>query len=60
MFYQNKHSGRKLNWLFHLSKGELKTNYLKASKTGYTFQVGNNGYHNICIFFVYIIKCFHY
>uniref|UniRef100_A0A1D1Z844 Cullin-1 n=1 Tax=Anthurium amnicola TaxID=1678845 RepID=A0A1D1Z844_9ARAE len=39
MFYQNKHSGRKLNWLFHLSKGELKTNYLKASKTGYTFQV---------------------
>ncbi|CAG8586993.1 797_t:CDS:10 [Ambispora leptoticha] len=39
MFYQNKHSGRKLNWLFHLSKGELKTNYIKASKTGYTFQV---------------------
>ncbi|CAG8516445.1 154_t:CDS:10 [Ambispora gerdemannii] len=39
MFYQNKHSGRKLNWLFHLSKGELKTNYLKASKAGYTFQV---------------------
>ncbi|CAG8517302.1 9020_t:CDS:10 [Paraglomus occultum] len=39
LFYQNKHSGRKLNWLFHLSKGELKTNYLKATKTGYTFQV---------------------
>nr|CAG8450515.1 15685_t:CDS:10 [Entrophospora candida]CAG8455846.1 12807_t:CDS:10 [Entrophospora candida] len=39
IFYQNKHSGRKLNWLFHLSKGELKANYLKATKTGYTFQV---------------------
>ncbi|KAI8809093.1 Cullin [Cladochytrium replicatum] len=40
-FYQNKHNGRKLNWLFQLSKGELKTTYLKASKTGYTFQVNN-------------------
>ncbi|RIB03787.1 Cullin [Gigaspora rosea] len=39
LFYQNKHSGRKLNWLFHLSKGELKTNYCKGAKTGYTFQV---------------------
>ncbi|CAO3629492.1 unnamed protein product [Cunninghamella blakesleeana] len=38
-FYQTKHSGRKLNWLFQLSKAELKTNYLKASKTGYTLQV---------------------
>ena len=38
-FYENKHSGRKLNWLFQLCKGELKTSYLKASKTGYTFQV---------------------
>ncbi|CAO3589467.1 unnamed protein product [Absidia cylindrospora] len=38
-FYQNKHSGRKLNWLFQLSKAELKTNYLKGSKTGYTLQV---------------------
>ncbi|SAL96780.1 hypothetical protein [Absidia glauca] len=38
-FYQNKHSGRKLNWLFQLSKAELKTNYLKASKAGYTLQV---------------------
>ncbi|CAG8707484.1 3555_t:CDS:10, partial [Acaulospora morrowiae] len=39
LFYQSKHSGRKLNWLFHLSKGELKANYCKASKTGYTYQV---------------------
>ncbi|KAJ8662605.1 hypothetical protein O0I10_001567 [Lichtheimia ornata] len=38
-FYQNKHSGRKLNWLFQSCKAELKTSYLKASKTGYTFQV---------------------
>ncbi|CAG8733875.1 28555_t:CDS:2, partial [Racocetra persica] len=39
MFYQHKHSGRKLNWLFHLSKGELKANYCHLSKAGYTFQV---------------------
>ncbi|KAJ3195927.1 hypothetical protein HK101_010606 [Irineochytrium annulatum] len=38
-FYQNKHSGRKLNWNWSLSKGELKANYCKASKTGYTYQV---------------------
>ncbi|KAL2918338.1 ubiquitin ligase (cullin) of SCF [Polyrhizophydium stewartii] len=38
-FYQNKHSGRKLTWLFQFCKGELKTNYTRASKTGYTFQV---------------------
>ncbi|KAK9765979.1 ubiquitin ligase (cullin) of SCF [Basidiobolus ranarum] len=37
-FYQSKHNGRKLNWLFQLSKAELKTHYLKA-KTAYTFQV---------------------
>jgi cullin 1 len=35
-YYQSKHSGRKLNWLIQLSKGELKTSYLK---TKYTFQV---------------------
>jgi len=38
-FYQNKHSGRKLTWLFNLCKGELKTNYCRGSPTGYTFQV---------------------
>ncbi|KAI8334356.1 Cullin [Chlamydoabsidia padenii] len=38
-FYHKKHAGRKLNWLFQLSKAELKTNYLKASKAGYTLQV---------------------
>jgi len=35
-FYNAKHSGRKLNWLFQLSKAELKTHYIK--KTGYSFQ----------------------
>ncbi|KAI8609570.1 Cullin [Chytriomyces sp. MP71] len=38
-FYQNKHSGRKLNWHFLLSKGDLKANYCKASKSGYTYQL---------------------
>ncbi|KAJ1332633.1 hypothetical protein BSLG_008262 [Batrachochytrium salamandrivorans] len=38
-FYQSKHSGRKLTWLFQFCKGELKTNYTRGSKTGYTFQV---------------------
>ncbi|KAJ3383955.1 hypothetical protein HDU84_003273 [Entophlyctis sp. JEL0112] len=38
-FYQNKHSGRKLNWHFLLSKGELKANYCKGSKAGYTYQL---------------------
>ncbi|KAI8583473.1 hypothetical protein K450DRAFT_223875 [Umbelopsis ramanniana AG] len=38
-FYQSKHSGRKLNWLFQLSKAELKATCFKASKTGYTLQV---------------------
>jgi len=38
-FYQNQHSGRKLHWLFHLAKGEVKANYFKHTKTGYTLQV---------------------
>lgn len=38
-FYQAKHSGRKLNWLYQLSKGEVKANYARGSKTGFTFQV---------------------
>lgn len=38
-FYRNKHEGRKLTWLWQLSKGEVKTNYTKSSKMGYTFQV---------------------
>ncbi|KAI0008591.1 Cullin-domain-containing protein [Xylariaceae sp. FL0662B] len=39
LFYKNKHEGRKLTWLWQLSKGELKTGYCKSSKTPYTFQV---------------------
>ncbi|CAG8591675.1 15309_t:CDS:10, partial [Racocetra persica] len=41
-FYQNQYSGRKLNLLFHLSKGELKTNYCKKAYTfvASTYQMG--------------------
>lgn len=38
-FYSNKHQGRKLTWLWQLSKGELKANYIKTGKIPYTFQV---------------------
>jgi cullin 1 len=37
-FYQAQHSGRKLNWLHQLSKGELRTRYLPSAKQGYTLQ----------------------
>ncbi|KAJ3056350.1 hypothetical protein HK097_007329 [Rhizophlyctis rosea] len=39
-FYTQKHSGRKLTWLFHLSRGELKTNHVKMqNKTSYVLTV---------------------
>jgi len=38
-FYGQKHSGRKLTWLWQLCKGEVKANYFKNTKTPYTFQV---------------------
>lgn len=38
-FYRHKHDGRKLTWLWHLCKGEIRANYCKASKVPYTFQV---------------------
>lgn len=38
-FYNQKHSGRKLTWLWQLCKGEMRANYCKASKVPYTFQV---------------------
>ncbi len=38
-FYGNKHSGRRLAWLWHMSKAELKATYLKNTKQLYTFQV---------------------
>lgn len=38
-FYKHKHEGRKLTWLWHLCKGEIKTGYCKSSKTPFTFQV---------------------
>ena len=38
-FYFDKHSGRKLSWLWQLCKGEVKANYIKNAKVPYTFQV---------------------
>jgi cullin 1 len=38
-FYNQKHSGRKLTWLWQLCKGEMKANYCKSTKVPYTFQV---------------------
>lgn len=38
-FYFDKHSGRKLTWLWQLCKGEMKANYIKNTKVPYTFQV---------------------
>lgn len=38
-FYNQKHSGRKLTWLWQLCKGEVKANYCKNTKTPFTFQV---------------------
>ncbi|GJN80940.1 hypothetical protein PLIIFM63780_004470 [Purpureocillium lilacinum] len=38
-FYKHKHDGRKLTWLWHLCKGEIRTGYCKSSKTPFTFQV---------------------
>eukprot|EP01088_Endostelium_zonatum_P018470 TRINITY_DN5947_c0_g1_i4.p1 TRINITY_DN5947_c0_g1~~TRINITY_DN5947_c0_g1_i4.p1 ORF type:complete len:494 (-),score=135.69 TRINITY_DN5947_c0_g1_i4:25-1506(-) len=37
-FYSNKHSGRRLTWLHHLGKADLKSYYLKKK---YEFQVTN-------------------
>lgn len=38
-FYNQKHSGRKLTWLWQLCKGEVKANYCRGTKVPYTFQV---------------------
>lgn len=38
-FYFQKHSGRKLTWLWQLCKGEIKANYVKNTKIPYTFLV---------------------
>lgn len=38
-FYSNKHGGRKLSWLWHLCKGEIRANYAKMNKVPYTFSV---------------------
>lgn len=38
-FYDQKHNGRKLTWLWQLCKGEIRANYIKNQKIPYTFQV---------------------
>ncbi|KAA8911597.1 hypothetical protein TRICI_003755 [Trichomonascus ciferrii] len=38
-FYNNKHTGRRLKWLWNFSKGDLKANFVKGNKVGYTFTV---------------------
>ncbi|KAJ3045243.1 hypothetical protein HDV00_011115 [Rhizophlyctis rosea] len=39
-YYTNKHQGRKLTWLFHLSRGEVKTNHVKQNnKTSFILTV---------------------
>ncbi|KAI5298864.1 hypothetical protein KEM55_002843, partial [Ascosphaera atra] len=38
-FYFDKHSGRKLTWLWQLCKGEIKANYLRNTKVACTMQV---------------------
>ncbi|KAM7427566.1 Cullin-1 [Porites harrisoni] len=41
-FYSSQHSGRKLHWLYHMSKGELVTNCFKNRYTlqASTYQMG--------------------
>ncbi|RMD41801.1 hypothetical protein DV735_g3298, partial [Chaetothyriales sp. CBS 134920] len=38
-FYDQKHNGRKLQWLWQLCKGEVRASYIKNQKIPYTFQV---------------------
>ncbi|KAI9842864.1 MAG: hypothetical protein M1837_006885 [Sclerophora amabilis] len=38
-FYFEKHSGRKLTWLWNLCKGDLKANYVRGTKVPHTLQV---------------------
>lgn len=42
VFYLNKFSGRKLNWIFHVSQGEVKFLFTKKTYhiTMNTFQIG--------------------
>ena len=46
MFYMAEHQGRKLNWLPHLSKGEIVTHFTKDHKSGkamsYTLQASTH------------------
>jgi hypothetical protein len=50
-FYNNRHSGRKLGWLYQMSKGEIVTN---CFKNRYTLQVIS---WNSCLVFT-CLTCF--
>lgn len=39
LYYTGKHNGRKLQWLWNFSKGELRTSFSRKVKTPFTFQV---------------------
>ena len=56
-FYGGQHSGRKMNWLYHMSKGELVTNCFKNK---YTLQVRTSdiayGLLNVDLHFIRIVK----
>ncbi|KAI9739145.1 MAG: hypothetical protein M1834_007358 [Cirrosporium novae-zelandiae] len=49
-FYDDQHSGRKLTWLWHLCRGDLKANYIKNSRTPYTFSVSTYQMAILCLF----------
>ena len=49
-FYTQKHNGRKLTFLYHLSKGELKATYIRNNRAGYTFQVST---YQMCVLLLF-------
>ena len=49
-FYGSKHSGRKLQWLWQLCKGEIRANFIKLNKVPYTFQVTMYGMAVLLLF----------
>lgn len=40
-FYLNQHEGRRLNWLYHLGKVEVRANYCRVGKVPCTFILTN-------------------
>ena len=52
-FYGGQHSGRKMNWLYHMSKGELVTNCFKNK---YTLQVRSDLGPDYQLFIIFMCK----